>query len=142
MDGTTINQKFAYLFGAVYLVIGLAGFAVTGGVEFASQEGNPLILFDVNPLHNIVHLAIGAAFVLGARAGAMAARSVNMAIGVVYTLVGIAGLLIDRESSANILALNMADNWLHLVSGVAALGVAMYAGREMATSRGTPTARM
>lgn len=138
MDGTTtLNQKFAYTFGAVYVLVGLAGFAVTGGVDFASQEGNNLILFEVNPLHNIVHLAIGAAFLLGAKAGPMAARSVNMAIGAVYTLVGIAGFLIDRDSSANILALNMADNWLHIVSGIGALGVAMYAGREMATTRRT-----
>lgn len=135
MDTTTVNQKFAYLFGAVYVLVGLAGFAVTGGVEFASQEGNNLILFEVNPLHNIVHLAIGAAFLLGAKAGPMAARSVNMAVGAVYTLVGIAGFMIDRESGVNILALNMADNWLHIVTGLAALGVAMYAGREVATRR-------
>lgn len=137
MDGTTINQKFAYAFGAVYVLVGLAGFAVTGGVGFASPDGNPLILFDVNPLHNIVHLAIGAAFLLGAKAGPIAARSTNMAIGAVYLLVGVVGLFIDRGAEYNILALNMADNWLHLVSGAAALGVAMYASKEMSTSRRT-----
>lgn len=142
MNGTTVNQKFAYGIGAVYLLIGLLGFAVTGGLEFASPEGASLIGFDVNPLHNIVHLALGAAWLIGARAGGMAARSTNLAVGAVLLLVGVAGFLIDLESSANILAIDMADNWLHLLSGLASLGVAMYAARETSTSRGRPAAGM
>lgn len=137
MDGTTMNQKFAYAFGAVYLLIGLAGFAVTGGVGFASPDGASLLGFEVNPLHNIVHLGLGAAWLLGARAGAMPARSTNMALGAVLLLLGIAGFFIDSGADYNILALDMADNWLHVVSGAAALGVAMYGAREMTTSRRT-----
>lgn len=141
MNGTTVNQKFAYAFGAVYVLVGLMGFAVTGGVGFAETDGSLLLgLFEVNPLHNIVHLAIGAAFLIGASAGHMAARSVNFAVGAVYLLVGLAGFMIDRGGEANILALNVADNWLHIISGAAALGVAMYGARETMGAR--PTARM
>lgn len=142
MNGTTANQKFAYAVGAVYLLVGLLGFAVTGGVDFASPEGASLLGFDVNPLHNIVHLALGAAWLIGARSGGVAARSANMALGAVLLLVGVAGFLIDRESSINILAIDMADNWLHLLTGLASLGVAMYAARETATNRGRPAAGM
>lgn len=142
MNGTTANQKFAYAVGAVYLLVGLAGFAVTGGLEFASPDGNPLLGLDVNPLHNIVHIALGAAWLIGARAGGMAARSANLALGAVLLLVGVTGFLIDRASSINILALGMSDNWLHLLTGIGSLGVAMYAARETSTNRGRPAAGM
>ena len=138
MSDTTINQKFAYIFGAVYVLVGLIGFAVTAGVEFAATEGNLLFgLFEVNPLHNIVHLLVGAAFLIGARNGPMAARATNMSIGAVYLLLGIVGLFMEPGNSANILALNGGDNALHLFTGVAALGVAMYAAGEMTTRRTT-----
>lgn len=61
---------------AVHTLVGLAGLLVTAGVPFASQEGAPLLGFEVNPLHNIVHLAVGLALLLGSRtvAGARAAN--------------------------------------------------------------------
>lgn len=126
----SINQMFGYAFGAVYLLVGLLGFAVTGGVGLAEPDGALLLgLFEVNPLHNIVHLAIGAAFVIGARAGLQSSRMVNMSIGVVYLLVGVVGYIIPRDDAVNILALNVADNWLHLVSGAAAVVVAAMADK-------------
>ena len=55
------NRLIATVFGAVYLLVGLVGFAVTSGIGFFSTEGANLIIFEVNPLHNVIHLAIGAA---------------------------------------------------------------------------------
>ena len=112
------------VFGAVYLLVGLAGFAVTGGVGFAATEGKPLILFDVNPLHNIVHLLVGALLVLGARGGVKAAKGTNTLVGGVYLVVGLVGLFLVG-SGANILALNSADNVLHLASAILLLGVGL-----------------
>lgn len=77
-------------------------------------------------LHNLVHLAVGAALILAAMASAKASRTVNSVIGVVYLVVGVAGLFI-LDSSANILALNGSDNALHVVSGAALLAVGMWA---------------
>lgn len=55
-------QVFSMVLGAVYLLIGLAGFAVTGFDDFAAPPvDGTLIIFGVNPLHNIVHVVIGAA---------------------------------------------------------------------------------
>lgn len=43
-------------------MVGVAGFAVTGFDGFADPDGELLLgLFEVNPLHNIVHLLIGGA---------------------------------------------------------------------------------
>ena len=118
------NQRVGYAFGGVYLLVGLIGFAVTGGVGLAATEGGKILgLFEVNPLHNIVHLAIGAALVAAAAKGAAAARGINMTVGATYLVVAALGLVIG-STDLNILALNGADHLLHLASGVLLVAVA------------------
>jgi len=65
MDGS-INRTFGYVFGGTYVLVGLVGFAVTGGIGFAASQGKNLIFFGVNPLHNLVHIAVGALLLIGA----------------------------------------------------------------------------
>lgn len=115
-----LNRLFGFVFGAVYLVVGVAGFTVTGGVGFAATQGKALLLFDLNPLHNLVHLAVGALLLLGALVGPTAAKGVNILVGVVYLLVGLAGLFVVGNA-LNFLAINHADNGLHIVTGLLAL---------------------
>ena len=117
------NRLVAGVFGAVYLLVGLLGFAVTGFSNFAGTEGDTLIVFDVNPLHNIVHLAIGALLLFSSKSVA-AAKGSNTAVGAVYLLVGILGLFLIG-TDANILALNGADNVLHFASAIVLLGVGL-----------------
>ena len=121
---TSANRLVATVFGAVYLLVGVLGFAVTSGIGFFAAEGRNLIIFEVNPLHNIIHLAIGAALLLAGLKSVPAARSVNTAVGAVYLLVGILGLFL-LNSALNIIALNGADNVLHLASAVLLLGVGL-----------------
>ena len=126
---SSVNRLLGYVLGIVFLLIGALGFAVTSGVGFADRDGNTLLGFEVNPLHNIVHLLVGAVLLLGASRGVAAARSANIAIGGTYLVVGIIGLFI-LDSSANILALNSADNVLHLVSAAALLGAGLAADKD------------
>ncbi len=134
------NRLVGTIFGIVYLLVGVAGFFVTGGVSFAATEGRPLVVFDVNPLHNIVHLLIGAALLLAARSSVRAAKGMNTAVGGVYLLVGILGLFLVG-SAANILALNGADNVLHFASAILLLGVGLSADKDaQQVGAGTRTA--
>jgi hypothetical protein len=119
------NQAFGYVFGAAYVLIGLVGFIVTTHLAFAATQGKPLIIFNLNPLHNVVHIALGILFLAGALAGETWAARVNTLIGAGYLLVGIAGLFVIG-GSLNYLALNQADNGLHFVTAVLALGVGLY----------------
>ncbi|MDQ1057721.1 hypothetical protein QFZ23_001622 [Arthrobacter globiformis] len=128
------NRLIATVFGAVYLLVGLVGFAVTSGVGFFSTEGSNLIIFEVNPLHNVIHLAIGAALLYAGVKGIQLARTVNTAVGAVYLLVGILGLFL-LSSPLNIIALNGADNVLHLASAVLLLGVGLSLDKVPATAR-------
>ena len=126
------NRLLGTVFGVVYLLVGLVGFAVTSGVDFAGTDGKNLIIFEVNPLHNIVHLAIGALLLLGSRT-VHSAKSVNALVGAVYLLVGIVGLFV-LDKSINILALNGADNVLHLASAILLLGVGLGADKQVRSS--------
>lgn len=122
---TSPNRLVATVFGAVYLLVGLLGFAVTGGVSFIATEGGLLLgLFAVNPLHNVAHLLIGAALLIAGLAGITAAKAVNTTIGAVYLLLGIVGFFI-ASTALNILALNTADHFLHLASAIVLLGAGL-----------------
>ena len=122
----TPGQTFALVFGVVYLIIGVVGFLVTGFDDFAADTGEKLILFEINPLHNIVHILIGAMWVAGART-AESAKQVNMIIGVAYLLVALLGIFGLLDGLINN---NGADVGLHLVSGAAALYFATAGSRS------------
>ncbi|MDC7804487.1 DUF4383 domain-containing protein [Sphingomonas sp. BLCC-B65] len=123
------NRLVATVFGAVYLVVGALGFAVTGGVGFLATDGGLLLgIFAVNPLHNIAHLLIGAALVIAGLSSVRAAKTINATIGAAYLLLGVVGFFLVG-TSANILALNVPDHFLHLASAIVLLGVALGAER-------------
>lgn len=122
---TSPNRLIATVFGAVYLLVGLLGFAVTGGISFIATEGGLLLgLFAVNPLHNVAHLLIGAALLIAGLASVPAAKAVNTTIGAVYLLLGIVGFFI-ASTALNILALNTPDHFLHLASAIVLLGAGL-----------------
>ncbi len=131
----TPAQTFALVFGVAYLLVGLVGFAVTGFDGFAAESYNEeLIIFALNPLHNIVHIAIGAWWIASSRTH-QAAKSTNTIIGAAYGLVFILGML----GVLQFLAIEDAaepDNYLHLVSSV----LALYFGTAGAEGRGATRA--
>jgi hypothetical protein len=143
-DGTgrrSLAQTVGLLFGATYVLVGLIGFAVTSGVGFADEDGNRLLgIFEVNPLHNVVHLLIGAALLWGAMKGVEAARAINTTVGATYLLVGIVGFFIGG-TEADILALNGADHLLHLASAAVLLTAGLVGPRTTATADTTTTTR-
>lgn len=128
---TSPNRLVATIFGAVYLLVGLLGFAVTGGVGFVATKGGLLLgIFEVNPLHNVAHLLIGAVLLIAGLTRVAAAKAANITIGAVYLLLGIVGFFLVG-TGANILALNTPDHFLHLVSAIVLLGVGLGAERTV-----------
>jgi hypothetical protein len=126
---TSPNRLVATIFGAVYILVGLLGFAVTNGVGFLATEGGLLLgIFMVNPLHNIAHLLIGAALLIAGLMSARAAKTVNIIIGAAYLLLGIVGFFLVG-TALNVLALNTFDHFLHLGSAIVLLGVGLAAER-------------
>lgn len=121
----TRNQQFAALSAAVYLSAGILGFLVTGFDDFASDTGEKLIILGLNPLHNVVHLTLGALW-LGAAFSSNNARLANLALGgglLAAFVLGVAGgagfLNIDNAAEP--------DNYLHLVYGVISVAIGLRA---------------
>ena len=139
------NRIVGVLFGAVYLLVGLLGFFWTQGVPFAGPgDGTNAIfgLFEVNPLHNVAHLLIGAALVIAGSGTAASARSANTTVGALYLLLGIVGFFLSTpgggESPINFLSLNTADHVLHLASALLLLATGLGADRGATREREQP----
>lgn len=116
----TPASAFASVFGLAYLAAGLAGFVLTGFSGFAAMNGPRLFgLFMVNPMHNLVHLALGAAWLVAAR-WHDAARIANVAIGSALGLVTVLGFA-HVLTFLGIHSLGDPDNFLHLASATLAL---------------------
>jgi hypothetical protein len=124
------NRLLGVVFGAVYVLVGLLGFTATAGVGFVDTTGGLLLgLFEVNILHNVAHLLIGAALLIAGLSSVPAARSANTAVGALYLVLGIVGLFIVG-STFNILAINAADNVLHFASAAVLLAVGLGADKS------------
>jgi hypothetical protein len=114
----TPAQLFALIFGVVYLLVGIVGFFMTGFDNFAEKDPAKVVVFSVNPLHNVVHILIGVVWIAASRTAA-AARAANLGIGIAYLALAAIGLL--ELNALGFLANNTADNWLHLVTGLLAV---------------------
>jgi hypothetical protein len=112
-------QKFAGLFGVVYLLVAVAGFAVTGFSDFAGHHSHTLLIFAVNPLHNCIHLVLAILW-LACAPRHSAARIANLVIGVVLGLVTVLGF-VGGMGMLGMSGLADPDNFLHLITATLAL---------------------
>lgn len=126
----TVNQTVALGFGAVYALVGLLGFFVSDTFA-ATDDGKLLGIFEVNNLHNVVHLLIGVALLAASRR-LDASKGANLAIGVTYVALAALGPFLTG-TDFNIVALNAPDHLLHLASGVLLTAVAVGADKAART---------
>lgn len=126
-------QMLAIVIGALYALIGVVGFFITGFDEFFGHTGEELLGFEINGFHNLVHLLIGVAGIVLART-LSGARTFGWVLAVAYGAAFIYGLFAVGESW-DFLSLNWADNWLHLVSALAGVVVALGPVRKAADRR-------
>lgn len=117
-----LGEDHATILGWTFVAVGVVGFFLTGFGSFFGIDGETLILFGINPAHNLLHLILGVIYLTGARATEAGVRAVVVVLSSAYLLVGVLGLLVI-DTSANILAINQADNVLHLAVGGLGLGV-------------------
>ena len=118
-------QVLGLAFGAIYLLVGIVGFFVTGFDNFAGHSDDTLIIFDINPLHNIVHILIGVAGLALSRTLA-GAKTFGLLLLVGYGAAFLYGLFATGKDW-DFLNLNWADNVLHLLT--AAVGVVIALGK-------------
>lgn len=122
-------QWLALAIGVIYTLIGLAGFAVTGFDQFAEVTNETLLGFEINPLHNIVHLVIGLAG-LALWSKLSSARMYGWLLALAYGATFLYGLVAVNNEDINFLSLNQADNILYLLSALAGLAIALWPARD------------
>lgn len=100
------------ILGVVLLVVGLLGFFM---------ESPLLGFFEVDMLHNIIHLASGAiALVVGGNQAM--ARMFLIIFGLVYAAVAVIGF-VQGSTVLGLFVVNMMDNYLHAAIGALCLVV-------------------
>ncbi|WP_036960778.1 DUF4383 domain-containing protein [Promicromonospora kroppenstedtii] len=125
-------QWLALIFGAIYLVVGIVGFFVTGFDGFTEHDHSQTLLgFAINPLHNIVHLLIGV-LGLGLWSTSAGARTFGWILLVGYGVTFVYGLFALGSPDINFLNINVADNWLHGLSALVGLIIAVWPARSTA----------
>ena len=123
-QGKTWPELLALTFGAVYLLVGIVGFFITGFDNFADNSQHEMLLFFmINPLHNIVHIVIGVAGLALARTLA-GARRYGWLLAVGYAAAFIYGL-IAMGKDWDVLNINAADNVLHILTALVGLVIAL-----------------
>ncbi len=124
------NRILALTLGIVFTLVAIIGF-------FTPYEGSTNVkaifgIFDVDTVHNIVHLLFGLLGIAAAFTGY--SRTFNQAFGVIYIILGLLGLIPalyfpagsfghDNGLFLGIMHINAGDHALHLVTGLAAAAV-------------------
>jgi hypothetical protein len=122
----SLAQKLMPLFGAGYVAIGIVGFFITGFSNFLQNTGDELIGFSINPMHNLVHLTIGAFLIIMSRQSATTAEGACLGVGLFY----ITATVIGAIGTSNLTIISMTghgdlENYNHIVNGVALLALGL-----------------
>ncbi len=122
--GMTWPQALALAFGVIYLLVGIVGFFVTGFNDFfAHNTEEKLLIFEINGMHNVVHIVIGVAGLVLGRTLA-GARTYGWLLAVGYGAAFVYGLIAVGEDW-DFLNLNAADNVLHILTAIVGLVIAL-----------------
>jgi hypothetical protein len=114
MDTSSSAKLAAGVFGAVYALVGLVGFFVTGLTGMGK-----LIIFDLSLLHNLVHLGIGAFGIAAFAMGVSMSKTFCQVVGVVLAAVAVLGIIVPNP--LGILPIGGADVVLHAASALVLL---------------------
>ena len=120
----TWPQMLALAFGAIYLLVGVVGFFVTGFGNFFAHDTNQTLLgFEINGMHNVVHIVVGVAGLLLGRTLA-GARTYGWLLAIGYGAAFVYGLIAINKPW-DFLSINAADNVLHILTAIIGLVMAL-----------------
>ena len=123
----SVSKSYAVVFGAVYTLVGILGFFVSTTLATAD-----LIVFPVNVIHNIAHLAlIGIPGLVAYFIGRAVAYARAMAI--LFAVLVVAGFF--PQPFLGIIPLGGWDIVLHALSGIAAAAAGWLAVGTLSRSR-------
>lgn len=110
------TKTLGLVFGVVFLAVGVLGF-----VPALTPSGKLLGIFEVETMHNIVHILSGLLALGLSSMGGSYAKKYLVGFGSVYGLVAVVGL-IQGTTVLGLFDVNAADNVLHIVLALALVG--------------------
>ena len=120
-------QRISIGLGVVYLLVGILGF-IPG---ITTPQGLLLGIFAVNPIHNLVHLVVGAVLVWAGMSALETTVSVNKVLAVVFALLVVASFLAPIAEGV---AINPPDTILHILSALVTGSLGFMAPRGTTTA--------
>lgn len=116
------------IFAVVFTAVGLLGFVPSllspppAGETMAvnSMHGMLFGLFQVNLLHNLVHLIFGLWAFFAYFSGRLPSRAYLRSVAVIYLVFAVAGLIPGLDTLFGLVPLHGNDVWLHIVLAAAA----------------------
>ncbi len=139
MPNKSLAAGASLLIGASYVAIGIIGFFITGFGGFLADSGDTLLFgfASINPMHNVVHILIGAFLIAMTRFSTATTEGALMGVGLFYIVAFVIGVI--APDNLTIIAMNGAgdgENLVHIVTGVTALGAGL-----LSTSQSEAAAR-
>ena len=124
MGNKSLAAGASLLIGASYVAVGIIGFFITGFDAFLRDTGQTLLFgfASINPMHNLVHVLIGAFLIAMTKASTASTEGALMGVGLFYITAFVIGVI--APDNLTIIAMNGAgdgENLVHIVTGVTAL---------------------
>lgn len=134
-------QLYALVLGVLLVAAGVAGFfwsaSFAVGTSAGVEQDFLLGVLAVNGWHNLLHLLTGAIGLAVARSRP-GARLYALTLGVVYLLLALLGFVAaSNDALFGLLAINIEDNLLHVLIGVAGAGAGLATPPEAGTAADT-----
>ena len=139
MPNKSLAAGASLLIGAAYVVIGIIGFFITGFGNFVSDTSDTLLFgfASINPMHNLVHVLIGAFLIAMTRFSTPSTEGALMGVGLFYITAFVIGVV--APDNLTILSMNGAgdgENLVHIVTGITALTAGLLSvGRSEAAAK-------
>lgn len=124
MGNKSLAAGASLLIGAAYVAVGIVGFFITGFGNFLADTGDTLLFgfASINPMHNLVHVLIGAFLIAMTRFSTPSTEGALMGVGLFYITAFVIGVV--APDNLTIISMNGAgdgENLVHIVTGVTAL---------------------
>lgn len=127
------NRLLAEVVGIILVLLGLFGFFVATDLPFATPQGAVFLgLFASNGLLATLHVVAGAVLVLCGLIGPRSSKIFGSIVGLGLVVIALFGFFADH-TAGNIVAVNIADNIVHLIFGALLLAAGLTSDRLFRT---------
>ncbi len=125
------SKNISLAFGLSFVAAGFLGFIPN---PVLSPDG----LFEVNLMHNLLHVAVGAVFIIGALLSEKAARRTLQSLSIVGVALAILGFVAKSDLLLGLVHVNEADKWLHAGLAIVIVAAAFGIPKPQASQASSP----